>query len=142
MSGTKVAAVSQATDLLFDKTVTVNPFGIINATSATGTFSLESFYFGCVLDLHTSVANLPQSCTISICGTRAGGAAVPCEQFKFTVPAANVLGKAPLQLVQPSLNYLNVHSVTVSVTDADLGSVVASQLAVVLDNVCHLNVLP
>lgn len=130
-----------ATDLLFDKKVTAVPVGTINATTETGTFALQSFYFGCILDLHNSVADLAETCTIAVCGTRVDGVAVPCERFPFTVPAAGALAKRPLQLVQPSLAFVGVHSVTISVVDAPLGKVAQSQFAIILDDVCHLNLL-
>lgn len=127
-------------DLLYGFSITLNPFGTITAAPSTSigvrTFDLNSFYFGCVLDLHTNVLAVPETCTVSICGTRLDGTAVPCESFLFTAPAAT---RVPLQQAVPSAAYLGVSSVIFGVDSTLLGQVTSSQTSLVLDNVCHRN---
>ena len=90
------------------------------ATSYDGSkiksFALESLYYGCQTNLGQAEASLPEACTITATGYRAGKA-VAVQKFSFT-PTNKV--KAPLAFGKFTSAFNNLQTVTYAIPEEDL----------------------
>lgn len=133
-SNPNTIAASLQTDELQLGSLSLVPFGSIEAAAPTKAFDLQSFYFGCVTDLHNDLIDGAEACSISVTGyyAAAPNQIVPVATFSFA-PTAQ---PAPLNLATLPAYFTGLKNVTFGVAGA--GTAIATT-ALVVDNLAHCN---
>lgn len=120
--------------------VTLFPFGFINATWPTASFDLKSFYFGCLLS--TALAPLqgvPVTCEIQLFAWDVTGAEMASATYIAAAPGDPLLEKETMQLVTLPGNFKNLTSVELMIVITGAGIALNPRVTLSLDDVCHVN---